>query len=475
MPDNFTYDGDLELTGKIPENLQINGKLTLTGKILEIPHSLNATTLVISQDCSITRLPEDIVVQNLYISSSNISKLPPHFVCSGELDISNTKITDISCLDNKIINSLNIKDTKITKLPKNLKTGSLNISNTDIEEIPEGLHVKYSFIAINCKQIKKYSSDFVGSNCNTILVGSSITFYKGKIISHDKVFDTNRKEDAEKTSLPDNLHLIGMNITSTSKLKQLPKGLHVEKDINISSKKIKEIPDDLKCNYLFIHNCDISHLPKTIDIKNLYIENTNITTLDSLNLNLLTGIIHDIDHCKIKQIDSWTLNKIHNSTIDEIETNSILEIVSCTIDEIKSYGDDKLVIRKIKDSKIKKVDINFLDILLTGNVEIENLSILRTARLHFDKCVFTGNIYEEILKYSYENVHINGSYKCKLSWSIKREFNLFVNSVINGDIYIDGSNVKGTVTCLLPNTKVTGTIYATKNILFQEKYDVRNI
>ena len=144
-----------------------------------------------------------------------------------------------------------MSETKITKLRDNLVLDELRTYNSSLQQLPKGLKVK-SILSISNTDITEIPDD-----CEF-----------GELFSRD----------SKLTKLRDNLTLNYLNVRN-SLLTELPKGLKVNGDLDISYTDIMEIPDDCEFDSLYMCSTRITKLRDNLTLSNLWIDNSFLKEL----------------------------------------------------------------------------------------------------------------------------------------------------------------------------------------------------
>ena len=194
-------------------------------------------------------LPDNLVIDGELRCFKESKKLPKGLKVKKKLDISETNITEIP--DDCEFGSLDMSETKITKLRDNLELDELLTYNSSLQQLPKGLKVK-SILSISNTGITEIPDD-----CEF-----------GELFSRD----------SKLTKLRDNLTLNYLNVRN-SLLTELPKGLKVNGDLDISYTDIMEIPDDCEFGSLYMCNTRITKLRDNLILSDLCIDNTFLKEL----------------------------------------------------------------------------------------------------------------------------------------------------------------------------------------------------
>ena len=107
-----------------------------TGKKLEVKDGKPYSK--VSIDCNSDYLPDNLVVDGHLFCRTKSTKLPKNLKVKGELNISNTKITEIP--DDCEFGSLDMSyNKKIIKLKDNILLNYLNANGSSLTKLPKGL------------------------------------------------------------------------------------------------------------------------------------------------------------------------------------------------------------------------------------------------------------------------------------------------------------------------------------------------
>lgn len=161
LPDNLVINGNLFChvrSTKLPKGLKVTGCLDAAGtKITEIPDDCEFSYLDIS-NTRIQKLRDNLVLEALIAYNSSLIDLPKGLKVKGDLNISNTSITEIP--DDCEFDGLYMFKTKITKLHDNMELNYLNVGGSPLTELPKNL-VIYDFLNIENTRIKCMSENYV--------------------------------------------------------------------------------------------------------------------------------------------------------------------------------------------------------------------------------------------------------------------------------------------------------------------------
>jgi hypothetical protein len=208
-------------------------------------------------------LRDNMVVDELNISDSDITNLPKGLVVNGALLMENTDIEELP--DDIKFHSLFAAGSKLKKLPDGLTVdGWLDISETPMSKLPENLTVMGSFdMSYTDIEELPVSAKF----------GGSITAAGSKL-----------------AKLPDGLTVNGPLDISETPMKTLPENLTVNGTLTISETDITVIPDSTKVNGgLTAHKSKLERLPENFEVTILTLDGSPMTELPkSLKAKLLS-------------------------------------------------------------------------------------------------------------------------------------------------------------------------------------------
>ena len=272
LPDNLVIDGNLNCyvgSTKLPKGLKVNGDLDISNSgITEIPDDCKFNSLNISHT-KVAKLRDNLVLEYLSAYNSELTELPKGLKVKYSLVIGNTNITEIP--DDCEFGSLNISSTSITKLRDNLVLNDLRADNSSLIELPKNLKVKDD-LDISYTDITEIPDD---CECGSLYM------------AHTKI-----------TKLRDDLELQTFYAESSS-LKWLPNGLKVKGNLNIKYTNITEFPDDCECGSLDMSYTNIKNLPDNLVLTNLIADDSSLLELPK---NLVVFQQVAIHFTKIKTI-----------------------------------------------------------------------------------------------------------------------------------------------------------------------------
>ena len=272
LPDNLLVDGDLMCyveSTKLPNGLKVNGLLDISQTdIIEIPDDCEFKSLNL-RHAKVTKLRDNLELDELQAYKSSLTALPKSLKVKELLDISDTKIIEIP--NDCEFGSLDISYTKITKLRDNLTLDSLWAIESLLTELPKGLKVKDD-LDISGTKITEIPNDCEFGSLD---------------ISYTKI-----------TKLRDNLTLDSLWAIE-SLLTELPKGLKVKDDLDISGTKITEIPNDCEFGCLHMKETKIKKLRDNLVIDCLSAMDSSLTELPK-NLVVYGGL--DIENTIINHL-----------------------------------------------------------------------------------------------------------------------------------------------------------------------------
>ena len=193
---------------------------------------------------NIRKWAEDHLKDNDWIIEDNILKV------KKTVDLRNKNITWLP-------NNLNVgwdlilSNNPITKLPENLSVESLNINNTSISKIPDSLKIYCCLNMENTKVTEIPNIKYIG------------------------IYAAN----SPINKIPENLFVRDLDISNTN-VTELPKDLKIENILDISNTKIKRLPWDIDPEVILnISNTEIKYIPPHLDLEVLNISNTQITRI----------------------------------------------------------------------------------------------------------------------------------------------------------------------------------------------------
>ena len=209
--------------------------------------------------CVSDELPDNLLVDGDLMCYVESTKLPNGLKVNGLLDISQTDIIEIP--DDCEFKSLNLRQAKVTKLRDNLELDELQAYKSSLTALPKSLKVKELLDISDTKIIE------IPNDCE----------FGSLDISYTKI-----------TKLRDNLTLDSLWAIE-SLLTELPKGLKVKDDLDISGAKITEIPNDCEFGCLHMKETKIKKLRDNLVLNNLSICKSSLTELPK-NLVVYGGL-----------------------------------------------------------------------------------------------------------------------------------------------------------------------------------------
>ena len=209
--------------------------------------------------CVSDGLPDNLLVDGDLICYAESTKLPNGLKVNGLLDISQTDIIEIP--DDCEFKSLNLRHAKVTKLRDNLELDELQAYKSSLTALPKSLKVKELLDISDTKIIE------IPNDCE----------FGSLDISYTKI-----------TKLRDNLTLDSLWAID-SLLTELPKGLKVKDDLDISGTKITEIPNDCEFGCLHMKETKIKKLRDNLVIDCLSAMDSSLTELPK-NLVVYGGL-----------------------------------------------------------------------------------------------------------------------------------------------------------------------------------------
>ena len=219
--------------------------------------------------CVSDELPDNLLVDGDLMCYVESTKLPNGLKVNGLLDISQTDIIEIP--DDCEFKSLNLRHAKVTKLRDNLELDELQAYKSSLTALPKSLKVKELLDISDTKIIE------IPNDCE----------FGSLDISYTKI-----------TKLRDNLTLDSLWAIE-SLLTELPKGLKVKDDLDISGTKITEIPNDCEFGCLHMKETKIKKLRDNLVIDCLSAMDSSLTELPK-NLVVYGGL--DIENTIINHL-----------------------------------------------------------------------------------------------------------------------------------------------------------------------------
>lgn len=186
----------------LPDNLDITTTLDISNTaVKELPKGLKASILDM-EDTPIKSLPSDLQVNTLMASNSELEEIPNNL--------------------NKFEYDLIVDNTKIKKLPDNLKVGEmLDVSGLKLE-ITSPFYA-YEFIA--------YKSEIVFKEKLIVKREAAITNSKVKFSAGTVIGGNLNLQDSTLESFPDDLNVIGEINLAFAKIKRIPSSIRFDKII----------------------------------------------------------------------------------------------------------------------------------------------------------------------------------------------------------------------------------------------------
>jgi len=209
------------------------------------------------------------------------------------------------------------------QLPENLVIeGNLNLAERRIKKLPNGLTIRGSLDLRYCWMLDQFPTDLtVMGNLYFDSANEECVFTDGLVVygNLEGVKDTQLVDNMTIggdlvfkhkyiRQLPNNLTVGGsLDVSRGPKdvnweIKQLPKGLKVMGNLNLTGQPIEELPDDLYVGgNLLLSNTKISRIPETLKVNgSLCIQGTNVRSLPK-NLTRINGCLY-IGNTKIKAL-----------------------------------------------------------------------------------------------------------------------------------------------------------------------------
>ena len=185
LPDNLTVLSSLDLknsgVNKLPKGLEVECWLDISGTdIKELPEDTKfGRSLYVNEmkkpfafpkvvkvndyfkckNTTIKRMPEELYVKyHCYFSGSTFDKLPEVMEVGESLILQSTPITELPKGLKEVYGRLDIRHTKVSKLPDNLVVYRwIELGDTQIEELPKSLFVG-SWLDLRETNLKDYSN-----------------------------------------------------------------------------------------------------------------------------------------------------------------------------------------------------------------------------------------------------------------------------------------------------------------------------
>lgn len=225
LPENFTVDGDLDLSNK---------------SITELPKGLTVTKTLYLQDTDIEELPEGLTVGRNLMGSERLTRLPANLTVGVDLDITGSNVSKLP--ENLTVGrSFRMRHTKIKKIPSSLNVGAdLVMAGSDVSELPEGFNVPSNL------DIRETDITELPAN---LTVGGSILSDRTDITSIGDGLTVGRNFNLigqRISELPNNITVGGDFDLSGTNITELPANLNVGKTLNISDTDVSSIPNDIK-------------------------------------------------------------------------------------------------------------------------------------------------------------------------------------------------------------------------------------
>ena len=233
--------------------------------------------------CNSDELPDNLIIDGELFCYMESTKLPKGLKVNGLLEISDTQITEIP--DDCEFKSLSMKGSKITRLRDNLELNGLRAYMSSLTVLPKGLKVK-ELLDISDTKITEIPYDCEFGSLD---------------ISYTKI-----------TMLRNNLTLESLWAIESS-LTELPKGLKVKDNLDISNTDITEIPNDCEFGCLNMKGTKIKKLRDNLVIDSLNAMESSLTELPK-NLVVYGGLV------------------IENTIIDYLSYDCLATRVYCDFD-----------------------------------------------------------------------------------------------------------------------------------------------
>lgn len=415
LPDNLVIE-DLDLRSStikiVPSTLKVK-ILRLGSRVISLPNNFTVNTLYLDEECSIKKLPENLKVNSLYLngyrasnnpiskktivkdlimngskieilpldlkvtntldaSYSLLSMLPPKLVIKN-IDISHTKnlleIPDTI----KIIDELDASNSNLEKLPDILECETLILRKTKVSKLPKILKVK-NLSVHHCENITSLPDNL---DLDELSVGPSILELPKQLKVNNLFIGL-----SEITSLPNDI-VIRKKLILPDVFTTIPEGIDLRNvRLDIMDTDVEELPDNLVVYQLIIDD-KLKRLPLNLTIlsesHDFYCDNTKITELpEGFKSN---------SSLKLPYVTKFPDNLVVNGSLDlshRMEDRSRLEFLPNNL-TVKGMLDLYLC-EKLKSlpSKLKVEEIQLThlqDGILPDDMEAKSISINKRYNL----------------------------------------------------------------------------------------------
>lgn len=382
LPNNLTITGTLELPDYVealPENLTVNTlDLCYRKTPLIIPKSCKIHKVLLKggdfsyidwkikideldmEDSCISKIFNLKILRKLNAKNSDLMELPKY--CPPEINIDGCHIERIQSGD---YTSLDVSNIGINKLPNKLRVKDLNLQNTRVNELPSDIEI------VNSLNIK----------------GTGIT-HLPKLKIKNLVINNKIKSIAEYSSI-DNLDISNSNIHSLENinfkslkavncpLEKLPNKIFCTR-LHLDNTNVKHIPD-----YSLTDMKVYSKHSVTID-KNLEVKRLSTNCIKRLYKNMFRvleikdrlPILPEKVYTGILEIENLKSVDLNNFQSDE------LFLINSTFGKIKSLNADY--------AEIRDTCIDELDSIIADTLELKNASIRTIGKFKIKELIVDG-------------------------------------------------------------------------------------
>jgi len=281
---------------ELPDGIVMERLVLKDIDVKSLPKNSTIKNLDLSGNKSLKKLPEHLIVDYLTIGKCDITELPKTIKITRELNVGNSD--DIKLPDNLEVKSisgfhsskisklptglslddLDLTDSPIKELPKNLKVGRLNCGNL-IDTLPEDLNVKKLILGKNIKEIPVLRNPFAlhieDSPIEVLPEGIKLTYLIAtgsklkklpKTLPDIDVPTVLEIEGTEITELPNNMSIENLDLADT-KVKELPPKLSIAKDLTLND-IISVLPEGLQVSgRIYLSENQVKEIPKHLKSK----------------------------------------------------------------------------------------------------------------------------------------------------------------------------------------------------------------
>ena len=284
---------------KFPDNLSFHYLKIMDPKLTFLPQKISAPVLDIT-GTSVRSLPTFLNVKELIVKGTPIQSIP-YLPTLKKLDISYSKnirtitaplqldkleaaycenLTEISN-DVVVQDLLDIRQTPIVKLPKNLSVHTINIYNCkNLTHLPKT--ARFQTLYASYSGLRELPDHL---ECNTLLLN-----------------------DTAIERIPANLKAKKVNLTHTF-VKSIPTDLKVQ-ELYLDSTKVQVVPPHLKVQKLSLFNCDVQTIHYSKHLKAIYLSRPVLYIHPKINPNIIEGIrIEDVKKAQKNYVLRYQKNK----------------------------------------------------------------------------------------------------------------------------------------------------------------------